>query len=112
MKTIALAAALVAATPALAEEHTVYESSRVIVVLHTGQIDGCEIAVARMVMVRGAARHWPGAIQSGWGTPSSLPEADRRGIDFLAELSILTRNQAEAWVESCLEQAARPVAAE
>jgi len=47
MRNLIIAAALAAATPALAEEHTVYESNRVIVVLHTGQIDGCEIAVSR-----------------------------------------------------------------
>ncbi len=47
MKNLVLAAALVAATPALAEEHVVYEGQGVLVVLHTGQTSGCEIAVAR-----------------------------------------------------------------
>jgi hypothetical protein len=63
----------------------------------------CEIAFSRIVGVCGEARHWPGALRSGFGHPAPVPAADREGIDYLIDSDCLSREAAEAWLSAQLE---------
>jgi hypothetical protein len=60
----------------------------------------CEIAFSRIVGVCGEARHWPGSLRSGFGTPAPVPAADREGIDYLIDADCLSRESAEIWLRS------------
>jgi hypothetical protein len=42
----------------------------------------------------------PGVLADGLGRCETLPDQDRKGIDYLAE-DITSRNQAEAWLRTC-----------
>jgi hypothetical protein len=60
----------------------------------------CEIAFTRNVVICGAARHWTGALRTGWGTPSALPASDRQGIDYLIDLDVKSRDAAADWLRT------------
>lgn len=58
----------------------------------------CEIAFSRIVGVCGEARHWPGVLRSGFGSPAPVPIVDREGIDYLIDVDCLSRDAAESWL--------------
>ena len=62
----------------------------------------CEIAFARSVVICGAARHWPGDLRSGWGSPRGLPARDAKAIDFLIENHVTSREAAATWLRAQL----------
>lgn len=57
-----------------------------------------EIAYARLVALYGLARHMPGLLDDCLGRCETLPQADRAGIDYLAETNITCQGAAEAWL--------------
>ena len=58
-----------------------------------------EIAFARLVALYGLGRHMPGVLSKSMGHCETLPEADKAGIDYLAESRITTRTAAESWLK-------------
>ncbi len=62
----------------------------------------CEIAFVRIVAVCGTMRHLPGRPNVGWGSPCSLPSADRRDVDFLIEQDVLSEERAVEWLKAQL----------
>jgi hypothetical protein len=63
-----------------------------------------EIAYARLICLYGLGRHLPGILSKHLGHCESLPEADKAGIDYLAERNVTSREAAETWLR---ESAAR-----
>lgn len=63
-----------------------------------------EIAFARLVALYGLGRHIPGKLTKHMGYCERLPQADRTGIDYLAESNVTSRDGAVAWLK---EAAAR-----
>lgn len=64
----------------------------------------CEIGWCRAVAVHGGARHWPGKLQMGLGTPCNLPAADAKGIDYLIEQTVVTQEGADAWLRAAVSR--------
>lgn len=64
----------------------------------------CEIAFSRIVGVCGEARHWPGRLASGMGRGSSLPRADRQGLDYIIDADVLSRQAAEEWLKHQMQE--------
>jgi hypothetical protein len=63
-----------------------------------------EIAFARLVALYGLARHMDGVLDDCLGHVETLPQADRVGIDFLAETNINSRDAAEGWLLRATER--------
>ncbi len=57
-----------------------------------------EIAYARLICLYGLGRHLPGILSKHLGHCESLPEADKAGIDYLAERNVTSREAAETWL--------------
>jgi len=57
-----------------------------------------EIAYARLICLYGLGRHLPGILSKHLGHCQSLPEADKAGIDYLAERNVTSREAAETWL--------------
>lgn len=69
-----------------------------------------EIAFARLAALFAMARHMPGVLDNCLGNPErSLPEADAKGIDFLADANITTQTAAVAWLTRVAAQQEREV---
>ncbi len=60
-----------------------------------------EIAYARLICLYGLGRHMPGVLSKHMGHCERLPEADRAGIDYLAESNVTSRERAEWWLRDC-----------
>jgi hypothetical protein len=64
----------------------------------------CEIAWFRIVGAYGACRHFPGKVTDYLGSAASLPEADRKSVDFAIDADCLSREAAESWLKRCMGQ--------
>jgi len=64
----------------------------------------CEIAFARVIGVHGASRHYPGSLDSGYGYSDDLPWADAKGLDYLIEQTVVSKESAVEWIRSQLRK--------
>lgn len=64
----------------------------------------CEIVFFRIICAIGQGRHLPGTFDRSYGSPMSLPEADRQGVDFLVEKDVLSEEAAARWLKTCLTE--------
>jgi hypothetical protein len=64
----------------------------------------CEIAWFRIVGAYGFSRHMPGNVTEYLGSAMSLPEADRKGVHFLIDSDVLSREAAEDWLKRCIRR--------
>ena len=58
----------------------------------------CEIAFCRCVAVCVGARRWPGRLVGNLGYSRNLPEADRKGLDYLIDADVFGENAAIEWL--------------
>jgi len=59
----------------------------------------CDIGFFRLVMVYATARHTTGHLDGALGYPAGLPDADRKGFDFVLENTVRSKADAEEWLQ-------------
>jgi len=62
----------------------------------------CDIGFFRLVMVYATARHASGRLDGALGAPAALPDADRRGLDFIINHDVCSRDSAADWLREIL----------
>lgn len=62
----------------------------------------CDIGFFRLVMVYATARHASGKLDRALGTPAGLPAGDRRGLDFIVNHDVCSRDSAAEWLRDIL----------
>jgi len=69
----------------------------------------CDIGFFRMIVMPAEFRHLPGAVDHGLGTRGNqaLPQADRRGIDYLIESDVTSREAAVKWLRGVMDSASQ-----